>query len=249
MTLSLLKVVSACGLLTLAATTAFAQSSPCTQASKYGALASAPASLAGCPLSAVIETETTQSLADGTHIQKEFKALVYRDSAGRIRYETYAPTNPDRYFPAASNMIYIFDPVAGFSYLLWPQTTGGSRHRTGEPPPSSAAPPQRSSSAPSATAQHEDSEATVENLGTMWLEGLLVKGRRITRTIPVGAEGNDRVLTVVVEAWESELGITLLQKNSDPRSGDSIKRITNINRTEPAASLFQVPTDYTISDP
>jgi hypothetical protein len=82
----------------------------------------------------------------------------------------------------------------------------------------------------------------------MWLEGLLVKGQRITRTIPVGAEGNDRVLTVVVEAWESDLGITLLQKNSDPRSGDSIKRMTNLNRTESAASLFQVPTDYTTSD-
>ncbi|MGB7434989.1 MAG: hypothetical protein WBR26_25770 [Candidatus Acidiferrum sp.] len=237
----LLKLVSACGLLTLAATTAFAQSSPCTQASKYGLLASAPASLAGCPLSAVIQTETTQSLADGTRIQKKFKNLVYRDSAGRIRYEFYAPTNPDKDFPAASNMIYIFDPVAGFSYLLWPETARGSRHRIGEPPPSSAA--------PSATAQHEESEATVENLGTMWLEGLLVKGRRITHTIPEGAEGNDRALTVVVEAWESsEMGITLLQKNSDPRSGNSTKRMTNLKRTEPDSALFQVPTDYTVKD-
>jgi hypothetical protein len=244
----LLKLVSTCGLLTLAATTAFAQSLPCTQASKYSFLASAPASLAGCPLSAVIETETAQSLADGTHIQKKFKALAYRDSAGRIRYETYAPTNPDKDFPAASNMIYIFDPVAGFSYLLRPETVVASRHRLGESAPSPGA-SQRSSPVASAAPQHEEPETTVENLGTMWLEGLLVKGRRITHTIPAGTEGNDRVLTVVVEAWESsEMGITLLQKNSDPRSGNSVKRMTNLKRTEPDAALFQVPTDYTIKD-
>jgi hypothetical protein len=71
----------------------------------------------------------------------------------------------------------------------------------------------------------------------------------MTQTIPVGAEGNDRALTVVVETWESrDMGIILLQKNSDPRSGNSIKRMTNLKRTEPDAALFQVPTDYTISD-
>jgi hypothetical protein len=151
MVLPLLKLVSACGLLTLAATTAFAQSSPCTQASKYG-LASAPASLAGCPLSAVIETETTQSLADGSHIQTKFKGVVYRDSAGRIRYETYAPASPNTDFPAAPNMIWILDPAAGYQYLLWPETAVASRHRLGESATNSRA-PQSSSAAASAAEQ------------------------------------------------------------------------------------------------
>jgi hypothetical protein len=44
----------------------------------------AAASRAGCPFSAVIETESAQSLADGTQIRKKFKGLVYHDSAGRI---------------------------------------------------------------------------------------------------------------------------------------------------------------------
>ena len=92
MELPLLKLVSACGLLTLAATTAFAQSSPCPQATKSYGIPGAAASLAGCPFSAVIETESTQSLADGTQIRKKFKGLVYRDSAGRIHLRPQIPT-------------------------------------------------------------------------------------------------------------------------------------------------------------
>src|SRR5438067_7597984 len=42
-------------------------------------------SVTGCPFSAVVENETTQTLADGTHIQNTVKVLVYRDSLGRIR--------------------------------------------------------------------------------------------------------------------------------------------------------------------
>jgi hypothetical protein len=91
-------------------------------------------------------------------------------------------------------------------------------------------------------------EPVVEALGSQQLEGLLVIGRRITRTIPVGVEGNDHVLTTVTETWASSvMGITLLKKSSDPRSGDMVRRMTNLRQTEPNAALFQVPADYTIS--
>jgi hypothetical protein len=44
------------------------------------------------------------------------------------------------------------------------------------------------------------------------------------------------------------MGITLLQQNSDPRSGNVIKRMTNLKQIEPDAALFQVPTDYSIKE-
>src|ERR1700740_3326861 len=98
--------------------------------------------------------------------------------------------------------------------------------------------PQRSSAPDSASTPNPVPEAVIENLGSKLLEGLWVNGRRITRTVPAGAEGNERVLTVVVETWESlDMGITLLQQNSDPRSGNAIKRMTNLKRTEPSAAL------------
>jgi hypothetical protein len=80
-----------------------------------------------------IESESTQTLADGTHVERKFKALVYRDSAGRIRYEMFAPTDPDKDFPEAPNMIHIFDPVAGFWYILTPEPAVASRHRLDDP--------------------------------------------------------------------------------------------------------------------
>jgi hypothetical protein len=74
-----------------------------------------------------------------------------------------------------------------------------------------------------------------------------VTGRRTTRTIPAGAEGNDQALTIVSESWiSSDMGITLLEKTSDPRSGDSERRMTNLEQSEPDAALFQVPAEYTI---
>ena len=244
----LLNLVSACGLLTLTATATFPQSSRCPQATRSYGIAGAAASLAGCPFSAVIESESTQSLADGTRIQKKFKALVYRDSEGRIRFETYAPTNPGTGFSATSNMVQIFDPVAGFRYILFPQTAVGSRHRLDETTTSLGV-LQGSSAPDSASRQSKEPEPVVDNLGSKSLEGLSVSGRRITRTIQVGVEGNDRVLTIVVETWDSlDMGITLLQQNSDPRSGNVIKRMTNLKQIEPDAALFQVPTDYSIKE-
>lgn len=145
-------------------------------------------------------------------------------------------------------MVAIFDPVAGFLYVLFPESAVGLRHRLND----SATSPellQRSPEPVSESTQGAEPEPVAESLGSKLLEGLLVSGRRITRTIPVGAEGNDRALTVVVETWESlEMGITLLQKNSDPRSGNSIRRMTNLKRMEPEAALFQGPTGFTISD-
>jgi hypothetical protein len=36
-----------------------------------------------------------------------------------------------------------------------------------------------------------------------------------------------------------------MSKRSDPRFGETTYTVTNIQRSEPAASLFAVPSDYT----
>jgi hypothetical protein len=207
----------------------------------------------GCPFSATIESESTQTLADGTHVQRKFKSLLYRDSAGRIRYEMFAPTDPDREFPEAPNMIHIFDPVAGFWYILTPEPAVASRHRLDDPATSleqDNKPQHSSAPAPvSASVRTPNPEPVVERLGSQLMEGFSVTGRKITTTIPAGAEGNDRVLTLVTEIWESSvMGVTLLKKSSDPRSGDLVRRMTNLKETEPDAALFQVPPDYMIRE-
>jgi hypothetical protein len=89
---------------------------------------------------------------------------------------------------------------------------------------------------------------TTDALGTQTLEGFLVDGTRITRTIPAGAEGNDRPLVIVTERWiSSELHLPLLTKITSPVSGVQTIRISHIDRSEPDPSLFEVPPDYTIA--
>lgn len=91
--------------------------------------------------------------------------------------------------------------------------------------------------------------AQVEDLGTKMIEGVNARGHRETQTIPAGQIGNDRAIQVVSETWYSDdLQAIVYSKRSDPRVGDSEYKLTNILRSEPARSLFEVPSNYTISD-
>jgi hypothetical protein len=38
------------------------------------------------------------------------------------------------------------------------------------------------------------------------------------------------------------------RRRADPRFGETVFRLTNINRAEPAADLFEIPADFQIED-
>jgi len=89
----------------------------------------------------------------------------------------------------------------------------------------------------------------VESLGKMTIEGVEAEGTRTTMTIPQGEIGNERQIEIVSERWYSpELQTVVMSKRNDPMSGDMTYRLTNINRSEPASSLFEVPSDYKIKE-
>jgi hypothetical protein len=95
----------------------------------------------------------------------------------------------------------------------------------------------------------EDKNAVHESLGRQMIEGVEADGTRVTITIPAGEIGNERPIQIVSEQWYSaELGVSIMSRHSDPRSGETTYRLTNIDRTEPAKSLFEVPAGYTISE-
>jgi hypothetical protein len=51
------------------------------------------------------------------------------------------------------------------------------------------------------------------------------------------------------ETWFSDdLQTIVLRKRTDPRVSDNEYRLTNISRTDPAASLFEVPAGYTMKE-
>lgn len=91
--------------------------------------------------------------------------------------------------------------------------------------------------------------AVKESLGKQVIEGIEAEGTRVTITIPAGEIGNERPIQIVSEQWySSELGTLVMSRHSDPRSGETTYRLTNINRAEPAKSLFEVPAGYTVSE-
>lgn len=88
-----------------------------------------------------------------------------------------------------------------------------------------------------------------EDLGTQVVEGVPATGTRVTMTIPAGQIGNERAIEIVDERWFSkDLQAFVMTKHSDPRSGETVYRLTNINRTEPDHSLFEVPVDYQVKE-
>jgi hypothetical protein len=88
-----------------------------------------------------------------------------------------------------------------------------------------------------------------EELGKQVVEGVECIGIRTTMTIPAGQIGNERALEMVTERWSSpELGMDVLRKHSDPRSGETTYKLTNIVRGEQPRSLFEVPADYRLND-
>jgi hypothetical protein len=90
---------------------------------------------------------------------------------------------------------------------------------------------------------------TKEVLGQQMIGGVMAEGTRATTVIAAGAIGNDQEIKIVSEEWRSpELQVLVMTRHSDPRSGETTYRLSNIVRAEPGAGLFEVPADFTIRD-
>lgn len=88
-----------------------------------------------------------------------------------------------------------------------------------------------------------------ENLGKQMIEGIEAEGTRTVMTIPAGEVGNEKPIEIVSERWYSNvLQIVLMTRHLDPRFGENVYRVVNLNRTEPDAALFVVPTDYKVKE-
>lgn len=218
--------------------------------------------ITGIPYSAEEVSDRTQTLGDGTHItQKTQITKRYRDSEGRTRFERPMFMGTNTAFEDLT-VVEINDPVSGYRYVL--DTYNRVAHRFSPPekaneparytqearPVSQATAPAPVRQAPAAVPPRTTNpEMSTESLGTQIIEGVSAEGKRVTRTFPIGAVGNDKPIVDSWETWFSpELRVTVLSKDSDPRSGEQITRMQNINRSEPDPALFRPPLDYQLVD-
>jgi hypothetical protein len=197
--------------------------------------------IVNAPYSAAEETELTQTLADGTHMVTRKQTRLYRDSYGRTRAELFLIL--DETPPQEPRTIEIKDPVAGSAYTLFVRQRVA---RLTAPPVQFPTNPINFQKPP-LPAESMRPKGTSEELGTQSMEGVLAEGLRMTTVYPVGSMGNDKPIQVVSERWVSkELGLTLFEKYSDPRFGETITRVTSLDRAEPDPTLFRIPADYIV---
>jgi hypothetical protein len=220
------------------------------------------AGVKNAPFSADVTIESSRTLADGNHIRQTVNARVYRDGEGRTRREQAVNLNGLAPDANMQQMVFINDPVAGVSYSLnAKQRTGTKFARLGDArgsqrPALDAAgrgpgfrPRENSAGGVMGRRYAANRSAKTELLGRQTIEGVPADGRRTTITIPAGQAGNDQPIVTVVEHWYSpDLQTTVLTRHSDPRIGETVTRLTNIGRGEPAHTLFEPPADYKIDE-
>lgn len=194
--------------------------------------------ITGAPFSGTETLTEQQTLAGGNSISNKWQSNVYRDGQGRTRTE-------ETITPAASTgkspytIITIFDPVAGYRYVLDSSTMTARQFPAPKLLSAGATPPAR-------PARPTPPNVTTTDLGTSTVNGEAAKGTQITETIPAGAIGNAQPIQVVRVTWVStELNVPVQIKTSDPRNGSRDFELTNIAHAEPNASLFVVPAGYT----
>jgi hypothetical protein len=205
------------------------------------------------PFSADVVTESSHTLADGNRIRQTVNSKVYRDSDGRTRREQTVSLNGLSPNSSPQPMIFINDPVSGVNYSLNAKEHSGFKSvrsgdgRGGAP----RIPTDASGGGPGAMGRRgaSDPNFKTESLGRQAIEGIQAEGRRTTMTIPAGQAGNELPIHIVNETWYSpELQTTLLSKHSDPRNGETVTRLINISRSEPARILFEAPADFKLSE-
>ena len=204
----------------------------------------------GAPFSATATSETTSTLQDGTVIHRTAQLSLYRDSLGRSRRElTASGFGPLAASGTPKTMVMISDPVAGAHYML--DSTDKVAHKMAMRTPSAT-----SDATDTFHQKMEAREASEEaagllkkeSLGTQVIDGVSAEGTRITKTIPAGKIGNDKAIQIVSERWYSaDLQIVVKSTHTDPQSGTTTYTVTNLQRTEPAATLFAVPAGYTVT--
>jgi len=202
------------------------------------------------PYSADIITETAQALADGNRIRQSSTSKFYRDSEGRTRREQ-SLDGLHRVAPNANlpQVIFISDPVAGSDFALNPSDKTATRSARMRPAMAQRGGGRGMESRLGRGRGANDPNVKTESLGRQLIEGVPADGTRTTMTIPAGRIGNDQPIQIINETWYSpELQTTVLSKRTDPRSGETTFKLTNISRAEPPRTLFDVPVDYKVSE-
>jgi len=204
--------------------------------------------MVNAPFSGQERMEASQTLTDGTHVNRPAHdgQKVWRDSQGRIRMEATFVSGPttDKNLPT---LVELEDPVAGYIYLM--DDVNQVAHRV-----KATVVKQQDLEklltrvVPAGAKGGPQPQSSQQDLGTETMDGVVVHGTRTTTVFPTGSRNNDAPYTATRDLWySSDLNMVIRTISSGPGSG-STDGIANLSRNEPDPSLFVVPAGYSVVD-
>jgi hypothetical protein len=217
-----------------------------------------PAGGSSVAYSATAKSTFEQKLGDGSYVRGYAVTHEARDGAGRTLSEMAMNCQRDANgTPRPQLNVNVFDPVTRTS-LNWQVNNSYADkvvHVFHQPPPAKPLTAEELA-ARRKLAQSRAQQAACPvpkpgdgDLGTRTIAGVEAQGKRTTRTIPAGEEGNELPLVITNERWTSkELGLVLLSISDDPRRGRGTYEVEELTVGEPDASLFAPPAGYKIVD-
>jgi hypothetical protein len=201
----------------------------------------------GAPFSALGISQTVTTLPDGQRIVRRNTIRQWRDSEGRTRSEFSLSSIGGGQRPLELNttVTVIDDPETRERYLLRSTNRVAvtmpivpCRVNAGLEPDLSVGPPR--------PARLSMSVSAPVKLGERKVNGETAAGSRVEATIPAGAIGNTQPINMSAEQWYGkDLQVVVEATYSDPRTGETRYKLSDIHRSEPDARLFRVPDNYT----
>ncbi len=190
------------------------------------------------PFTAKVQIVSQEQLPDGSVRTRKTVNHIARQSSGRIyneRRQLVPPTYPDE--PRLLSA-HIYDPGTRLSTYLNPLTHIAQDIVLKQAPvaPSNAV-PQR--------IVPQDSLLKEEELGEQALGPVMLRGIRRSCTVSAAMSGTGKEVVIVDEYWYSpDLSIYMIIKHNDPRTGEQIVAVSNVERGEPDGAQFAVPASY-----
>lgn len=204
--------------------------------------------LTNASFSATVTTEWTRILADGSTATVKNHRTVARDSTGRIFEERRSFTPDGDTQPTHIDAFEYSDPGRHEFYSCIPdrKTCYLSMYAM---PPMSAMPAGMGGLelCACATPTGQGYSVKQEALGQQTIENLDAIGSREVTTLPAGQFGNVKAQPIVKEFWYSpRLGLNLVTKRFDPRSGSENFVVNHLSLDEPDPRTFEPPADYQV---
>ena len=194
------------------------------------------------PFTATVQILSHETLPDGTVNTHTTIAHIARSSSGRIYNERRQLVSTNFRGEPVLLSAHIYDPSSRLNIFYNPFQRIARETIYRQP---LAAPP---NTVPARTPPNNP-YFKQEDIGTQPLAGLTLTGIRKSHTIPANMSGTGKDIVIVDEYWYSpDLSIYMIIKHNDPRTGEQLVAVTDVDRHEPNTSIFVVPANYKIVD-